>query len=107
MIAWAADRHIKDPSVTKGKISHLIIFVNFYAGVYGGLAHPLGLIQAIQSLVGDEGICVVHPPPSNIGAIGPPFKLYYGFKDDSWVHGSGIEPAECLLPTVPAPRSRA
>ena len=60
MIAWAAQRHIQNPSITKGKISHLIIFVNFYAGVYGGLAHPLGLIQAIQTFAGDEGICVVH-----------------------------------------------
>ena len=86
VIAWAANRHIKDPSVTKGKISHLIIFVNFYGGVYGGLAHPLGLIQAFASLAGGDGICVVHPPPGPIGAIGPPFKLYYGFKKYGWCY---------------------
>ena len=83
-IVWAAGRHIRDSTITRGKICHLIVFVNFYAGVYGGLAHPLGLIQAFQTLVGDEGICVVHPPPGRIGAIGPPFKLYYGYEDDSW-----------------------
>jgi hypothetical protein len=37
-------------------------------------------------LAGGDGICVVHPPPGPIGAIGPPFKLYYGFKKDGWCY---------------------
>lgn len=67
-----------------GKMSHVILFVNLFFGVYGGLAHPLGLIQAFITLGGGEGICVVHPPPNAMGALGPPFKLYYGYKQDAW-----------------------
>jgi len=66
------------------KLSYIILVVNLYFGVYGGIAHPLGLIQAFISLGGGEGICVVHPPPNANGAVGPPFKLYYGFKQHPW-----------------------
>lgn len=83
-LMYLADRTLKDPKVEKGTIAHLILFINLFAGIYGGGAHPAGLIQAFASLGGAEGICVVHPPPNALGALGPPFKLYYGFKQDSW-----------------------
>eukprot|EP00931_Biecheleriopsis_adriatica_P092664 TRINITY_DN66456_c0_g1_i1.p1 TRINITY_DN66456_c0_g1~~TRINITY_DN66456_c0_g1_i1.p1 ORF type:complete len:251 (-),score=27.29 TRINITY_DN66456_c0_g1_i1:13-765(-) len=81
---WAAlaERAVRDSTVTKGTLSHLILLISLFAGVYGGLAHPLGLIQAFASLGGDEGICVVHPPPMK--AV--PFKLYYGHKQEAWCY---------------------
>jgi len=88
-LPWAllclAKRAVSNPSGKLfGKLSHVILLVNLYFGVYGGLAHPLGLIQAFITLGGGEGICVVHPPPNADGAVGPPFKLYYGFKKHPW-----------------------
>jgi len=81
---WAAlaERAVRDSTVTKGTLSHLILLISLFAGVYGGLAHPLGLIQAFASLGGDEGICVVHPPPMK--AV--PVKLYYGHKQEAWCY---------------------
>uniref|UniRef100_A0A7S1REM8 Uncharacterized protein n=1 Tax=Alexandrium catenella TaxID=2925 RepID=A0A7S1REM8_ALECA len=70
----------KNPKGTVGTIGHLILFLTLFAGVYGGLAHPLGLIQAFDTLGGGDGICVVHPPP--MGAV--PFKLYYGYNRHPW-----------------------
>lgn len=82
---FLATRAVKSPSGKLfGKLSHVILVVNLYFGVYGGVAHPLGLIQAFITLGGGEGICVVHPPPGENGAVGPPFKLYYGFKQHPW-----------------------
>lgn len=80
-----AKRAVSNPSGKLfGKLSHVILVVNLYFGVYGGIAHPAGLIQAFSTLGGGEGICVVHPPPNADGAVGPPFKLYYGFKQHPW-----------------------
>ena len=33
---------------------------------------------------------MVHPPPTATGAIGPPFKLYYGFGPAAWCSGLGL-----------------
>ena len=79
IVAYLGNRAIKNPGVQKGKISHLILGVSLFCGIYAGLAHPLGLIQAWQSIFGYDGICVVHPPPNATGSVGPPFKLYYGW----------------------------
>lgn len=79
-----ANRAQKNPEVAKGRMTHLILGISLFLGVYAGGAHPLGLIQAFQSLAGADGICVVHPPPTAIGAVGPPFKLYYGFGPHAW-----------------------
>ena len=76
--------------VPYGKINHLILFVTLFCAVYAGGAHPAGLIQAFSSLAGFDGICVVHPPPTATGAIGPPFKLYYGFGPAAWCSGLGL-----------------
>jgi len=62
----------------------LILGNNLFAGIYAGGAHPLGLIQALASLGGYDGICIVHPPPNARGSIGPPFKLYYGYGGHAW-----------------------
>ena len=63
LMEYLAQRAIKTPDVAKGKMAHLILFISGFAGFYGGIAHPLGLIQAFESLGGGDGICIVHPPP--------------------------------------------
>lgn len=82
VFAGLAHRAVKNPSVKLGTVSHLILLLSLFAAVYGGLAHPLGLIQAFDSLGGGEGICVVHPPP--MGA--DPFQLYYGYGGAAWCY---------------------
>jgi len=86
VVYFLAKRALKDPSVQKGTMSHLVLFITFFAAFYGGIAHPLGMIQAFASLGGSDGICIVHPPPTALGALGPPFKLYYGFGGHPWCY---------------------
>ena len=84
LLVYLTNRVTKDKMVKNGTMSHLVFGITLFAGVYGGLAHSAGFIQALGSLAGAEGICVVHPPPNSLGAVGPPFKLYYGFKQHPW-----------------------
>lgn len=62
-----------------------VFFISAFAGVYGGMVHPAGFLQATHSLAGfEQGICVVFPPPPVLGVAGTPFKLYYGFEHHPW-----------------------
>lgn len=81
-LVYLAKRATREPVPEKGTIPQLILFITIFAAVYGGLAHPLGLVQAFDTLAGGEGICVVHPPP--MGA--DPFQLYYGYSGHPWCY---------------------
>lgn len=75
---------LKKPNVSVGGFNHLVLGVTVFAAVYGGLAHPLGILQAFDTFAGGEGICVVHPPP--VTFIPHPFDLYYGYEKHAWCY---------------------
>ena len=45
------------------EMSHLVLFITLFSAVYGAGGHALGLIQAVDTYLGGEGICVAMPPP--------------------------------------------
>jgi len=62
VLAYLMNRALKDPTVTRGTVSHLLTFVTYFSALWGGAAHSGGLYQAVDTMLGGVGICAALPP---------------------------------------------
>ena len=61
ILAWLAERALQGKGPLE--MTHLVLFITIFSAGYGAGGHGLGLIQAIDTYLGGEGICVAMPPP--------------------------------------------